>query len=40
MARLDVERRQETERFLVAQALSNSEELAGKAVVRAVMMMK
>jgi hypothetical protein len=39
-ARLDEERRLETERFLAAQALANSEELAGKAAVRAVMMMK
>jgi hypothetical protein len=39
-ARLEEERRQETERFLTAQALANNEELAGKAVVRTVMMMK
>jgi hypothetical protein len=39
-ARLDEEHRQETQRFLAAQALANSEELAGKAVAQAVMMMK
>jgi hypothetical protein len=39
-ARLDEEHRQETEWFLAAHALANSEELAGKAVVRVVMMMK
>jgi hypothetical protein len=39
-ARLDEERRQETERYLAEQDLANSEELAGKAVVRAVMLMK
>jgi hypothetical protein len=39
-ARLEEERRLETERFLAAQALANSEELAGKAAVRFVMMMK
>jgi hypothetical protein len=39
-ARLDEERRQETQRFLAAQALDNSEELARKAAARAVMMMK
>jgi hypothetical protein len=39
-ARLDEERPQETERYLAAQALVNSEDLAGKAVVRAFMLMK
>jgi hypothetical protein len=39
-ARLDEERWQETQRFLAAQALANSEELAGKAAACAVMMMK
>jgi hypothetical protein len=39
-ARLDEKRRLETERFLAAHALANSEELAGKATARAVMMMK
>jgi uncharacterized protein YkwD len=39
-ARLDEEHRQETQRFLAAQALANNEELAGKAAVRTVMMMK
>jgi hypothetical protein len=39
-ARLDEERRQETERYLAAQALANSKELAGKAAVHAVMLMK
>jgi hypothetical protein len=39
-ARLDEERRQETERFLAPHALANSEELAGKAAACAVMMMK
>jgi hypothetical protein len=39
-ARLDEERRQETERYLTAQALANNEELAGKAIVRVVMLMK
>jgi hypothetical protein len=39
-ARLNEERRQETERFLTAQALANIEELAGKAAMHAVMMMK
>jgi hypothetical protein len=39
-ARLDEERRQETERYLAEQALANSEELADKAAVRAVMLMK
>jgi hypothetical protein len=38
--RLEEERRLENERFLAAQALANSEELAGKVVVRAVMMKK
>jgi hypothetical protein len=32
--RLDKERRQDTKRYLAAQALANSEELAGKAAVR------
>jgi hypothetical protein len=40
MARLDEERRQETEQFLAAHALANSEELAGKAAACAIMMMK
>jgi hypothetical protein len=39
-ARLDEERRQETERFLAAHALASSEELAGKAAACAVMMME
>jgi hypothetical protein len=39
-ARLEEERRLEIERFLAVQALANSEELAGKAIVCAVMMMK
>jgi hypothetical protein len=39
-ARLAEERQLETERFLAVQALANSEELAGKAAVHAVMMMK
>jgi hypothetical protein len=39
-ARLDEERRQETERYLAAQALVNSEDLAGKSDVRAFMLMK
>jgi hypothetical protein len=39
-ARLDEECRQETERFLAAHSLANSEELAGKAAARAIMMMK
>jgi hypothetical protein len=39
-ARLAEEHRLETERFLAAQALANSEELAGKAAVHVVMMMK
>jgi hypothetical protein len=39
MDRLE-ERRLETERFLTAQALANSEELASKAAVRTVMMMR
>jgi hypothetical protein len=39
-ARLDEERRLETERFLAAQALANNKELTGKATVRADMMMK
>jgi hypothetical protein len=39
-ARLEKERRLETEQFLAAQALANSEEMAGKAVVRVAMMMK
>jgi hypothetical protein len=39
-ARLAEEHRQETERFLAAQALANSKELAGKAVVRVAIMMK
>jgi hypothetical protein len=39
-ARIEEECRLETERFLAAQALANSKELAGKAAVRAVMMMK
>jgi hypothetical protein len=38
--RLDEERRLETERFLAAQAMVNREELAGKAAMRFVMMMK
>jgi hypothetical protein len=37
---LDEERRQETDRFLAAHALANIEDLAGKAVAPAVMMMK
>jgi hypothetical protein len=37
-ARLEEERRLETEQFLAAQALANSEELASKAAVRTVMM--
>jgi hypothetical protein len=37
-ARLEEEHRLETEQFLAAQALANSEELASKAVVRTVMM--
>jgi hypothetical protein len=37
---LNGERRLETERYIAAQALANSEELVGKAAVRAVMMMK
>jgi hypothetical protein len=37
---LDEERQQETERYLAVQALANSEELAGKPVVCAVMLMK
>jgi hypothetical protein len=40
MARLAEKRREETEWFFAAQALANSEELAGKAAVRAIMMMK
>jgi hypothetical protein len=39
-ARLDEERRQETERYLIVQALANSEELAGNAVMWAIMRMK
>jgi hypothetical protein len=39
-ARLDEEHRQETERFLAAHTLVDSEELAGKAATRAIMMMK
>jgi hypothetical protein len=39
-ARVDEERRQETERHLAPQALANSEELTGNAAVRAVMLMK
>jgi hypothetical protein len=39
-ARLEEKWRQEIERFFTAQALANSEELASKAAVRAVMMMK
>jgi hypothetical protein len=37
---LETERWQETERYLAAQDLANNEELAGKYVVRSVMMMK
>jgi hypothetical protein len=37
---LDEEHRQETERFLSAQALANSGELAGRVFVRTVMLMK
>jgi hypothetical protein len=37
-ARLEEECRLETEQFLAAQALANSEELASKAAVRTVMM--
>jgi hypothetical protein len=40
VARLNEERRLEIERFLTTQALANSEELAGKAAICAVMMMK
>jgi hypothetical protein len=40
MARLEDERRQKTEQLLAAQALANSEELADKDAIRAVMMMK
>jgi hypothetical protein len=40
VARLDEEHRQETERFLAPHPLANCEELAGKAVAHAVMMMK
>jgi hypothetical protein len=39
-ARLEEERWQETERYLAAQALANSEDLAGKVVMRVIMMMK
>jgi hypothetical protein len=35
-AQLDEERRQETERFLAAHALANSEELARKAAARVI----
>jgi hypothetical protein len=40
VALLDEERRQETERFLAKQFLANSEELAGKAAMCVVMLMK
>jgi hypothetical protein len=36
-ARLDEDRRQETERYLAAQVLANSEELADKAAVWVIM---
>jgi hypothetical protein len=39
-ARINEERRQETESYLTVQALTNSEDLAGKAAVRAIMLMK
>jgi hypothetical protein len=39
-ARLDEKHRQDTERYLAVQALANSEELAGKAVLQAIMLMK
>jgi hypothetical protein len=39
-ARLNEELQQETERYLAVQALANSEELASKAIVCAVMLMK
>jgi hypothetical protein len=39
-ARLNEERRQETERYLIVQDLGNSEELGGKAVLQVVMLMK
>jgi hypothetical protein len=40
VARLEEERRLETERFLAAQALANNEKLMDKAAVRAAMTMK
>jgi hypothetical protein len=40
MAQLAEECRQETKRFLAAQALANSEEQMGKAIVHAIKMMK
>jgi hypothetical protein len=39
-ARINEERRQETKRYLTTQALANSKDLAGKAAVRAIMLMK